>query len=528
MIPFLIIFTANILGIFTDPFEFQGDYGSDINPIREQVFEIVVSKEALAKGLTDSQVQAKMKSPEASNQEISAYREVLTQQGKQQDQQYGPTLSELTTPEILEALSKKQGELQNAGFTTEDLNKLLQFTSKYGDKKVFYYLRNNPSELLNLDKTLRDKAAREGKSFDLPILGSTAGLKGRHSLELKQDLMNAVFTEETLRLTKPQAPLQTAIQKLDPSYLKKFLGETADNRDLEAFLSPAGQAFFYWLYHSLNLQLVSQKPELIDQINQVKASFANSLGDPIARAKLFKEKLMAANAAVLFTQESDAIVAKSLTEDGLFLPVDKQNSQDGTLVFLKSDIWEPNLEVIPLENYEGYKEGKINLVLATHKETGQKFLLASGHGHSIKAEDGRQQITLIMEAYRRLAKNPENKNLQVIIGIDANTKSEQDVTLFKEHLDRLGLMATSVGPTTIKQRMVTAQHAKAAKMAIDEEDYLIILKPEQGGQFLITKPTVGFKKEKPDLNNPLPNIDNPSDHYPVGATLSPIQQTDEL
>lgn len=528
MITFLIIFTANILGIFTDPFEFQGDYGSDINPIREQVFELLVSKEVLAKGLTDLQVQEKMHNLKASAQEIAAYRENLSQQGKKLDQTQGPTLSEIVTPEILEALAQKQSDLQDAGFTPNDLNKLLQFTSKYGNQKLFYFLRNNPPELLNLDKTLRDKAAREGKNFDLPLLGSTAELTGRDSLELKQHLMNAVFTEETLRLTKPEAVLQNALKKLAPSYAQQFLGDSADNSDLEAFLSPAGQVFFYWLYHSLNLQLVSQDPSLIDQINQVKTLFAHSLGDSLTRAKLFREKLIAANAGVLFTQESDALVVKELTGDGLFLSVERQNPQDGTLVFLRSDLWEPNYELIPIENYPGYKEGKINLVLATLKETGQKFLLASGHGHSTKAEDGRQQISLVVEAFHRLSQNPDNKNLQVLIGIDANTKSEQDVALFREHLDQLGLSATSVGPTTIKQRMVTTQHAKAAKIAIDEEDYLITLKPEKGGQFSLTQPTVGFKEEKPDIDTPLPNVDNPSDHYPVGATLSPEKLSNEL
>jgi hypothetical protein len=67
--------------------------------------------------------------------------------------------------------------------------------------------------------------------------------------------------------------------------------------------------------------------------------------------------------------------------------------------------------------------------------------------------------------------------------------------------------------------MVTAQHAKAGRLAVDEEDYLITLKPEKGGRFLLTKETVGFCEEKPDINAALPNVNNLSDHYPVGATL---------
>jgi hypothetical protein len=87
------------------------------------------------------------------------------------------------------------------------------------------------------------------------------------------------------------------------------------------------------------------------------------------------------------------------------------------------------------------------------------------------------------------------------------------------YLVHFGLVATHAGPTTVKKRMVTAQHAKAGRFAVDEEDYLITLKPDKGGLFLFSHLTVGFKEEKPDADIPLPNLDNPSDHYPVGAKL---------
>ncbi len=89
----------------------------------------------------------------------------------------------------------------------------------------------------------------------------------------------------------------------------------------------------------------------------------------------------------------------------------------------------------------------------------------------------------------------------------------------RNQLQSIGLVATSVGPTTVKKRMVTAQHSKAGRFAVDEEDYVIVLKPENGGLYQMANPTVGFRKEKPDPTITLPNIDNPSDHYPVGTTL---------
>lgn len=483
----MVVHTANILGILNDPFEFEGDYGPEMNEVRQNVFDQVVAKEALANNL----------------------------HAIHHDENHGPTLAELVTPELIEELKKKQQEFQKIGFTDRDLNHILAFIEHYKGQKIFRFLRNNPSELLSLDKILRDKASREGKSFDLPLLSSTEPLKGQSDLELKKNLMNAVFNLETFALTKSSKVMNSSLSKLPQNYLKNFFGISANNHDLEAFSSPAGQIFFYWMYQALNLHLISVDPAMIQQINKVKDLFAQTLGNPKARAQIFRNQLVAAHSAVVFTQESDAIVPQVLTHDKLFLPIDCQNPQDGTFVFLRSDYWEPDYKIISLEGYEGFKKGRLNVILATQKETGQKFLLASAHGNSTKPEDGRLQISLIMEKFHHLFEG----NLQLVIGIDANTKTEEDVKAFREHLNKLGLMTTHVGPTTIKKRMVTAQHSKAGKFAIDEEDYLIILKPENGGLFSFSHLTVGFKEEKPDIHKPLPNKDNPSDHYPVGATL---------
>lgn len=503
----LVIHTANVLGIFTDPFEFEGDYGPEMNPTRQKVFELVVAKEALSRNLSDP------------------YKDQLVEQSIKEDRERGPTLSELVTPELIQELVQKQNELKKYGFTDSDLNHILDFIEHYGDQKVFHFFRNNPRELLSLDLILRDKAAKEGKSFDLPILSSTQTLKGQNSFELKKDLLQAVFTAETLSLTKPEDTLRKSIKKLNPDFLQQFFGNEAHTQDLEAFCTPAGQTFFYWIYQALNLHLISEDPDMIEQVNKVKELFARTIGEPQARARAFKDKLIAADSGVIFTQESDTFVPQALVDNGPYLPLDPQNPQDGCFVFLRSDLWESDYELIAIEDYKGYQEGRMSVLLATQKLTREKFLLASCHGHSTKAEDGRLQISLVMQKFHELSQKSGNESLQLLIGIDANTKTEEDVKLLREQLDHLGLIGTSVGPTTIKRRMVTTQHAKAGRFAIDEEDYLITLKVENGGRLLLTHPTVGFKEEKPDLSKPLPNVDNPSDHYPVGATLAPIHST---
>lgn len=490
----IVIHTANILGIFTDPFEFEGDYGAEANPIRQKVFERVVSKEAISKNLSDSEVQKIMLENQVVGQTIPEHREKLIAEALRRDQAYGPLLSELITPELIYELTRKQKELQGVGFTPDDLDQMLSFLQCYGEQKAFYFFRNCPKELLSVDKKLRDKASREGRSFDLPILSSTQILTGRTATELKKELLNALFTEEKLKDTAPY------------------------------------KLFFYWAYQALNLQLVSENPEMIEQINRVKTIFLQTIGNPQARAARFKEKLIEAHSQLLFTQECAREVVQALTKDGLFLPVEGQNPQDGCFVFLRSEMWELDYEVISIEGYAGFREGRMNVILATQKETGTKFLLASCHGNSTQAEDGRLQIALVMEKFHQLVE--KIPDLQLVIGIDANTKTEGEVELLRKQLDALGLVGTKVGPTTIKRRMVTTQHAKSGRIAVDEEDYLITLKPkalkrrvlgiypEGGGLFLLTHPTVGFKEEKADISKPLPNQENPSDHYPVGVTLA--------
>ncbi len=506
-----VVHTANILGIFDDPFEFDGDYGPEINHIRQQVFDLVVSKAALAKNLTNIQVEQLM-SNEGAQQDIISYQNTLVTKAIQEDLNHGPTLSELVTPSLIELLMSKQKTI--SGFSQKNLVDILHFVIKYGDQNVFNFLRNNPPNLLALDKILRDNAARGNSDFNMPILGSSEKLQGKNSISLQENLMNAVFTHEVFNLTKSEESLRKAIDNLDTNFLKNFFNDATSNQELYVFCTPAGQVFFYWLYQSLNLNLISQHPGLIEQVNQVKSTFTRTLGNPIARAQILKTRLIEADSKVLFTQESDKYVPLALLENQLFLPIDKQNFKDGTLIFLRSDFWQPDYEIVPVDNYDGYTEGRLTLVLARQKSTNQLFLLAAGHGHSTKSEDGRYQIREIVKKLGELSLL-KNEEIKLIIGIDANTKTINDVQMFRDLLEKLNLVGTSVGPTTIKKRMVSAQHAKIGKFAVDEEDYLIVRKD----QFSCIQPTLGFSETKPDINNPLPNYNNQSDHYAVGAFI---------
>ncbi|MBS1987067.1 hypothetical protein JST99_04015 [Candidatus Dependentiae bacterium] len=507
--------TANILGSFDDPFEFEGDYGTASNTTREKVFGVIVSKEAIGKNLPAAIWDNLLK------ENPGKTKEQLLATAIQKDKENGPTLQQVATKELLEQITEK---LQTLRVPQADIDALAAFVGKYGNEKIFYFMRNNPPDLLKLEKALKDHYADQGKSFDLPVLGSKTKLTGTTSNELKKNLVDAVFIADVLKQANPTfvdkkdgnkvKPIIVNIDKYTPALDKFFANGT--NKELHAFATPAGLTFFYWLYQALIFDLVAKEATDITAINEVKAEFAKALGDAQRRAAVFRKKLITAKTKLLFTQESDKFTRDELTKDGLFLPIGAQNSKDGTVILLASDLWEPNFEVIPFDEYGKFKAGKLTAILATQKETQQKFLLASGHGNSDDAADGREQMKRVAQKLQQLMEERAEEIL-LIIGVDANTKKTADVKAFQKLLTELGLVSTQVGPTTIKRRMGTVQHNKAGLYAVDEEDYIIVSK----NQLMLRDVTVGFGTPdvKPDLTISLPNLNNQSDHYAVSARI---------
>ena len=503
-----IVFTFNSLGSFNDPFEFAGDYGAQANQTRDYVFEKVVSKEALAKHLTDQELQQLVGS-DLAPESLQAYRQVLIQLAAFKDQSHGPTLGEVIDSNLLNLLLIKQTELAAQGFTQDQFNQILRFIADHRDLKLFSFFQTLPPQFLSLDKKLKDFYLQKDQAFPLPILSSTVPFQGSNKWELKQNLFNQLFTLPHFNL----ALTTNSIHNSPSSLLDHSLPQ-------DLAFSPAGQLFIYGLYQAMLIDLVAEEEEeIIRQINKTKQHFHENLSDPFMRANWVKTQLQETETSVFFVQESNQELVQALTKDGSFWPVDKQNSLDGTFVFLKTKDWEPNAQIISIEDYEGYSKGRLNVLLATRKETQEKFLLASAHGHSTNAEDGRHQIFKIKEKWNKLVQDPENEHLQLLIGIDANTKSEHDCLLLQEHLENLGLLSTHLGPTTLKKRMVTVQHSKAGRSAEDEEDYLIILNPSQGGKYSLHSSQIGFKPDHALYSTPLPHLHNLSDHYPVGANL---------
>jgi hypothetical protein len=391
------IYTANILRSFSDPFEFEGDYGAEMNPLREQVFECVVPSE-----------------------------------------EPSITLGELVPPSLL----------------VEAPEEVLAFLEIHRDEPAYPLLHSVPSHLLYWGK----------REEHFPFLGSLTPLKGDGEA-MKRELLDVVFSHSD---------------------------------------RPVMELFIYWAYHALNLHLIAEEG-LVDEVNLVKERFGQRLGDAQRRAEIFREKLVAADVTLLFTQECDELTMRELTRDGLYHPVSGQAEGDGTYIFLRADDWLAEYGLVPIEGE--FREGTVNAIVATNKG-GERFLLASAHGHSTDAADGRAKIAQIVEAFRGL------ENVRLVIGTDANTKEPEDERLFREELERLGLVATDVGPTTVKRRVVTVQHSKAGKLCHDQEDYLIV---ERDGAVSLAGAHAGFGQDQVEVDRLLPDLDNLSDHYPVGA-----------
>lgn len=517
----LIVHTANILGSFSDPFEFEGDYGPEITPIRQTVFEQLIPKQVLMQTLTDDQVAARMSLETLSSSEIARLRKRWTEEAKESDAKRGPTLEQLIPPSVRAYLIQRQHLLNTPLFPAQSLDAMLDFLDQYRTARVFRFLELSSSPFLGIDKRLRDQAAREGKALALPILSSTEPLKSRDASALKRQLIDRLFTIDHLTLALSPSVLEPLLPEMQKDVSRYLAHGEVSLSSLRFLTTPSGQLFFYLLYQSLHLHLIAQESSLVDQVNTVKRLFAETLGNPQARINSFISQLKAAGSSVVFTQEGNALSTQALLQEG-FLPLGEQNRQDGTLVFLKKTCWEPHVQVLPIKGYARSEKGVLNVVLAREKATHHPFLLASAHGHSTHAEDARQQISLIMQLFSALRTQPEYRDLQLIIGIDANTKRKEDVAAFHAHLRHLGLIATQVGPTTVKRRMITVQHEKAGRYAVDEEDYLITLSPTHGGHYTLSHPTVGFSEGKRDPTVSLPNQQIFSDHYPVGATLVPM------
>ncbi len=101
-------------------------------------------------------------------------------------------------------------KLEQLGASQSNLDEIQRFVHRHSEKRIFNFLRNAPPLLLSLDKKLRDRASREGKTLNLPILGSTQPLNGHNTQDLVRNLTKFLFVKANLDCTAPEPLVRKA------------------------------------------------------------------------------------------------------------------------------------------------------------------------------------------------------------------------------------------------------------------------------------------------------------------------------
>lgn len=251
------------------------------------------------------------------------------------------------------------------------------------------------------------------------------------------------------------------------------------------------------MYHATLLHLVK---DILDNVNTIKKYYKETIGNEEVKNIWLLNTVK--DSDIVFTQECNNQIMSVLISE-LFYPIDDiQNINNGCLIFLKREKWS-NIVNVSLEK----NNLKVNIILAKYSDN-KEYMLASCHGNSRDASDGRNLITIIYNIYLRHKQN--NNNLNLIIGTDANTKSNTDINLFNLLIKNLSLYSSyekNQNYTTIKKRMITTQISKSLVTSHHIKDYII--SNNEIDNVIINS-----------NQNMLPNLENLSDHYPVHALIN--------
>lgn len=475
-----------------------------------------------------------------------------------------------STFSALDALEGLRHTLNNdAELSREDIQNFKDFIRKFGDQKIFAFLHgvkdtdaarknNGTNSLLKLELTLIQAKEKGGNVPSLPLL-DTSGVLEESADGGKLALLQSVFQtsiadimlarnlrdleeEEAVARKKtakerfgPDVICKAIRDNLDLSLLKHADGRAVKPEELDFFSTCGGQRIFFWLYHAMDLHLASGVAT-IKEINDGKKTFAGITGTPQERAAKFVKDLVASNVGVLATQECAKDCADALTREPTFLErrlgTHKQffnavvNAQGvgktGTTIFLREDLWEKEVQVIQHGHLDDKKKtDKLVLVVATAKKTGDKFLHVSIHGDSSVAKDGREKIAEAVKQFKLLKERRGNEDLELLIGIDANTKKQMDIGALQEQLTELGLYATEVGSSTIKIRALTVQQTKAGDRVDAPGDHVITsaLNPKR---YKAVETLLAGKRVRARAGMALPNMEYSSDHLTVQLTIQKV------
>jgi len=498
---------ANTLKANENPYEFNGELDARSNAIRTDVWNRIVCFSNYYKNVPEGTKDVFNHSGNGVDSEVN--KAELAKAAKAKEKTYGPTFSELVNEQFVQTLKECFPNDEAA------IDQLKALADKFKDVHVFGFFHNSPIKIA-FDKIINDGLG-DNTLETPPILSSTHRMHEVEIEALKElcQYMAAIPAEmvnEKLS-QKKLAEIEGGLNKYDQTKLQEYLGDTATKADLEIFCTPFGQKLFYMLYHWHHRALVQ---DMIPEVNKLNEAFKNTLADPVARANTYVSNIQENRFGVVMIQEISQPLIDGLSEN--FWPIGKQT--EGTegmdsVVFLHKKLWKENYEVISFETYKDKK--KITMVVA-ESITGEFFAFAACHGDSQKAEDGREQLTHVMDAFWKLKE--KHPGIQLVLSTDANTKKKDEVAAFTDHATSLNFDCTDSVPTCFKQRMDTTQ-PKSGTLDSSACDFLLTASAKAGGIWELARQRVGYK-ETQENNSLLPNLAYPSDHFPRSATLKRV------
>ncbi len=526
------IFTANMLGLFYDPFEFAGDYDPYINDVKRKLEALLIGK--ATQDQTSEQIAA--------------------------DLAYGPTLEELLPKKIQDNLLEL---CKFRGLNHKQFQKLLTLLMKHHkNDRLFYFLKNCPPTLLGIDKALREAAKAANKPFDLPIINSSAPIEGNSRAAQKKHLSDVLFTVENLNILKAaderdknKSPIAEELAKdiSNPRYPyivgrapapsarpapgdeeeagpevpaelaagpEALVNTPVDPTLIRAFQSPEGRMLFYYLYQIMNIHLAS---DIMEEVNEAKRRFASGMGDPQKRAEILAKKIAAENADIVLIQECDRYLPPEMAKLGYFStekklvtdPSDPSNTKwvlnsgDGSVIFFNSKTFK-GAHVHP---YDEALDPKHKNTVATAYFLGAERPIVVASCHVSDSNN---------KSFARVIRNVTQSTYQkgthaaAVIGLDANPQSNEDEEDIRAFLQEENLQATKVGPTSIKMRLITLLHKKIHDLIRREKNMIVAT----GDGCKLENATVAFQKPPLDREIMMPNKNILSDQAPVGVQMT--------
>lgn len=368
-----------------------------------------------------------------------------------------------------------------------------------------------------------------------PVM-ETVEVDGQQVTRQKMELKTRVIMKENKSSNKfgPEKVKEIIRKQIELSLLTDGSGAPVDPTELDFFSSPCGQLVLFWLSNATDLVMANETVTMTE-VNDGKKEL-KKLMDPKKAAAKFAKDLAAQDVGVLMTQECSETFLKALTRKATiferifgtykrFVPAAAKGtgatSEPQTNIFLRPDMWE-SWQTVEHRHFDTdkTKNYKFGLVLAFAKKTLDPFLFASIHGDAGtgKSMDAREKIVEAVEQFLYYRENGY-PDLELILGMDSNSKTDEDNLLLNEILSGYGLFATDCGVTNSKTRGHTAQMEKGGKVVKTPGDGFVTSPMRH---YRVSKTYLGGKHERIAKDLDLPNRVYSSDHLPVRIVVDNV------